>query len=43
MSTTSFDWKGKGGMVRVDGWEVKLCNPLTTRAMPERFYDEIFS
>jgi len=25
----------------IRGWQVKLCDPLTMCAIPERFYDEV--
>jgi len=47
---TSFGWKGKGKygsfIPFVDkrvGGKVKLCDLLTTSAIPERFCDEIVS
>jgi len=37
-------WKAMAGVVHyihgMHGWQVKLCDPLTTRAIPERFCDE---
>jgi len=32
-------WEGKG-RYGVHEWQVKLCNPLTMRAIPEHFCDE---
>jgi len=44
---TSFDWEAKTWPIPfVDtrrGWQVKLCDPLTTFAIPERFCDDVSS
>ena len=44
-AVTFCGWEIKTGMVRSTcgrtcGWQVKLCDPSLTRAIPERFRDE---